>query len=64
MIKLEEIAKEKGFRYIYAHARSFLENFYSKRGYILIKDKQEIPSNFSTQQQPGVAHVFMRKKLV
>ncbi len=61
--ELEQMAKAQKVKAIYAHARLFLKDFYSKKGYTLIENKEEVPPNFSTHQQPGVPHVFMKKEL-
>jgi len=61
--KLENVAKDRGIKYMYAHARAFLQIFYEEKGYKLVKSKKEIPQGFSTQCQVGVPHVFMKKEL-
>jgi N-acetylglutamate synthase-like GNAT family acetyltransferase len=61
--ELEQIAKHQGIKNIYAHARAFLKDFYFNKGYKLIDNKKNVPPNFSTQQQPGIPHVFMKKTL-
>jgi len=58
----ERVAREKGFNFIYAHARDHIAPFYKKCGYKLI-NKEDVPEGFSTASAPGVPHSFMRKEL-
>ncbi len=60
---LEKEALARGFRTMYAHARTSVRGFYEKYGYIEIAE-DALPSGLSTVAAVGVPHIFMKKGLV
>lgn len=62
VLELESQAIKRGFKYIYAHARTHIKPFYITCGYEVVAN-DNYPKGFSTVCAPGVPHIFMRKKL-
>lgn len=58
--ELEAYARAASFAVVYAHARSFLRDFYQSFGYELC---EVFPDTLDTSCQPGVPHIVLKKDL-